>query len=312
MSGLAATTALAVVPLRRADATVFGALIFAWSADHELRPANRDLKRAIGGITAQALERARLSAEQAAQISVLAEREVVRDAFLAVLSHELRTPVTTIYGASALLMRQQSPTDSAGLAHDIHDEAERLRRIVDDLLVLSRSERGAIEMSPEPVLVQRTVTEVVNRIRRRHPDAVINITADEHQEAALADPTALNQVVTNLVTNAVKYAGAAGPIEVSVRQRSTDVLVTVDDSGPGLGDQPESVFELFHRAEHTRRQASGSGIGLYVARELIRAMDGEIGGSNRPQGGATFFFTLPLEDPDDHAPQRPGDPAVSA
>src|SRR3954449_3770217 len=297
LSGLDANTALAVVPLRRANASVFGALIFAWSADHELRPANRDLKRAIAGITGQALERARLSAEQAEQIAVLADREVVRDAFLAVLSHELRTPVTTIYGASALLMRQQSPTDGAGLAHDIHDEAERLRRIVDDLLVLSRSERGAIEVSPEPVLVQRTVSEVVGRIRRRHPEAVINIAADEHQEAALADPTALNQVVTNLVTNAVKYAGDAGPIDVSVRQRSTDVLVTVDDRGPGLGDAPESVFQLFHRAEHTKRTASGSGIGLYVARELVHAMGGEISGGNRADGGATFSFTLPLEDP---------------
>jgi two-component system sensor histidine kinase KdpD len=306
MTGLAATTALAVVPLRRADGSVFGALIFAWSVDHELRPANRDLKRAIAGITAQALERARLSAEQASQIAALAEREVVRDAFLAVLSHELRTPVTTIYGASALLIRQQSPTDGAGLAHDIHDEAERLRRIVDDLLVLSRSERGAIEVSPEPVLVQRTVAEVVGRIRRRHPAAVINISADEHQEAALADPTALNQVVANLVSNAVKYAGDAGPIDVSVRQRSADVLVTVDDRGPGLGDAPETVFQLFHRAEHTRRRASGSGIGLYVARELVWAMGGEIGGSNRPDGGATFSFTLPLEDPETNGPRKEG------
>jgi signal transduction histidine kinase len=186
--------------------------------------------------------------------------------------------------------------DGAGLAHDIHDEAERLRRIVDDLLVLSRSERGSIEVSPEPVLVQRTVQDVVGLIGRRHPDAVINVAADRHQEPALADPTALNQVVTNLVTNAVKYAGQAGPIDVTVRQRTSDVIVTVDDRGPGLGEQPESVFELFHRAEHTKRRASGSGIGLYVARELVRAMGGDITGGNRPDGGATFSFTLPLED----------------
>jgi two-component system sensor histidine kinase KdpD len=293
---LAEATALAVVPLRAADASAFGALIFAWSSEHELRPANRDLKRAIAGITAQALERARLAAEQSRQLDALAERDVVRDAFLAVLSHELRTPVTTIYGASALLMREDGAGDGAGLAQDIHDEAERLRRIVDDLLVLSRSERGSIEVSPEPVLVQRTVQDVVGLIGRRHPDAEINVVADRHQEPALADPTALNQVVTNLVTNAVKYAGHAGPIDVTVRQRTSDVIVTVDDRGPGLGEQPESVFELFHRAEHTKRRASGSGIGLYVARELVRAMGGDITGGNRPEGGATFSFTLPLED----------------
>jgi two-component system sensor histidine kinase KdpD len=294
-AGFGASAAIALVPLARGDGVPFGALILGWHTDHEFKPANRDLKRAIARITAQALERAELYALQAARIEDMAEREVVREAFLAVLSHELRTPVTTIFGASALLARTGGG-DEAGLLADIHDESERLRRIVDDLLVLSRSERGAIQVEPEPLLLQRTIRDIVDGLGRRYPQADLRFEAPKLLPAALADPTAIVQVVHNLVTNAIKYAGRDGPIEVTIAQEGSMAVVTVVDSGPGLGDEPDRVFVLFHRAAHTRKQASGTGIGLYVARELVQAMGGEISGTNRPEGGAQFRFTLPTAD----------------
>jgi two-component system sensor histidine kinase KdpD len=287
------SAAVAAVPLTRSDGIVFGALLLGWRTTHAFRPANRELKRAVARITAQALERAELHALQAARIEDLAERETVREAFMAVLSHELRTPVTTIFGASALLARVQTDDDT-GLLGDIHAEAERLRRIVDDLLVLSRSERGAIEVSPEPTLLQRSVRDIVDDIGRRYPHADIRFEAAQFLPSAMADPTALVQVVHNLVTNAIKYAGHDGPIEVAVSASGPMAVVTVSDSGPGLGADTDRVFGLFHRAEHTRKRASGTGIGLYVARELVRAMGGDIIGFNREVGGACFRFTLPL------------------
>ncbi len=292
--GFARFAAIAVVPMARGDGRPFGALLLGWHTPHEFRPANRDLKRAIARITAQALERADLYALQAARIEDLAEREEVREAFLAVLSHELRTPVTTIFGASALLAR--AADDDTGLLADIQDEAERLRRIVDDLLVLSRSERGAIQVAPEPMLLQRTVRGIVEDIGRRYPAAELRFDAPKFLPTAEADPTALVQVVHNLVTNAIKYAGQDGPIEVTIEEAGAMAAVSVTDHGPGLGAEPEQVFALFHRAAHTRKRASGTGIGLYVARDLVRAMGGEISGSNRPGGGAMFRFTLPLEE----------------
>ena len=292
-AGFGASAAIAVVPLRRTNGETFGALLFGWSRDHEFKPANRDLKRAVARITATSLERAELYAAQVDQISDLAEREMVRDAFLAVLSHELRTPVTTIIGASALL-RRTGASDDSGLLVDIQEEAERLRRIVDDLLVLSRSERGAIELSPEPILLQRTIRSIVDDFGRRYPSVDLRFDAQPSVPAALADPTALGQVVHNLVTNAIKYAGSDGPIEVTVRAVDDVITIVVADHGPGLGEQPEAVFTLFHRASHTARRAAGTGIGLYVARELVNAMGGTITGTNRPEGGAMFEFTLPV------------------
>jgi signal transduction histidine kinase len=110
--------------------------------------------------------------------------------------------------------------------------------------------------------------------------------------------------VHNLVVNALKYAGGFGPIDVTVKVEHTQpaagsldtacAVVTVSDRGPGLGDDPDAVFRLFFRAEHTSRLASGTGIGLYVARELVRAMGGEIEAQNRRDGGAAFRFTVPL------------------
>jgi two-component system, OmpR family, sensor histidine kinase KdpD len=284
--------ALAAVPLARGDGRPFGALLLGWRGGHHLMAANRDLKRAIGRITAQALERAELYALQAARIEDFAEREVVREAFLAVLSHELRTPVTTIFGASALLTRGED--DETGLLGDIRDEADRLRRIVDDLLVLSRSERGAIQVEAEPVLLQRRVRAIVEDIGHRHPQADLAFDAPRLLPPAEADPTALVQVVHNLVTNAIKYAGEDGRIDITIAHEGEMAAVSVADHGPGLGDDSERVFELFHRAAHTRKRASGTGIGLYVARELVRAMGGEVIGANRPEGGALFRFTLPL------------------
>ncbi|HET9344741.1 MAG TPA: ATP-binding protein [Candidatus Limnocylindrales bacterium] len=289
-----ASAAIAVVPLQRTSGMPFGALLFGWRTDHVFKPANRDLKRAVARITAQSLERAELYAAQAARISDLAEREMVRDAYLAVLSHELRTPVTTIFGASAILARTETDEGTAGLLRDIQEEAERLRRIVDDLLVLSRSERGAIEIGPEPILLQRTVGGIVEDVARRFPQAEVRFYAEPLLPPALADPTALVQVTYNLVTNAIKYAGQDGPIEVTIEADSDAAAISVTDHGPGLGDEPDAVFALFHRAEHTKRRAAGTGIGLYVARELVRAMGGEIVGANRPEGGASFRFTLPL------------------
>jgi len=284
--------ALAAVPLARGDGRPFGALLLGWRGGHQLKAANRDLKRAIGRITAQSLERAELYALQAARIEDFAEREVVREAFLAVLSHELRTPVTTIFGASALLARGEN--DETGLLADIRDEADRLRRIVDDLLVLSRSERGAIQVEAEPVLLQRRVRAIVEDIGHRYPQADLAFDAPRLLPPAQADPTALVQVIHNLVTNAIKYAGGDGRIDITIAEDGEMAAVSVADHGPGLGDDSEQVFELFHRAAHTRRRASGTGIGLYVARELVRAMGGEVTGANRPEGGALFRFTLPL------------------
>ena len=108
-----------------------------------------------------------------------------------------------------------------------------------------------------------------------------------------ADQTAIRQVLHNLLSNAIKYAGDAGPIQVRAAVVGERLEVTVADRGPGPGADPEALFRLFYRAPHTARIASGTGIGLYVARELVRAMGGSLEAITRPGGGAVFRLTLP-------------------
>jgi PAS domain S-box-containing protein len=239
--------------------------------------------------------------EQQQEESLSREREAreAAEAFLAVMSHELRTPVTTIYGTSSLLTRDPDRSDARELLVDIQDEAERLLRIVDDLLVLSRVERGVVLLTPEPVVVRHLVADVLAAVRRRYPSTEIRVEGSV-LTPVLADATALRQVLHNLLTNAAKYAGREGPIDVCLGESGRWVVIEVLDRGPGVGEQPEDLFQLFHRAPDAARLAPGSGIGLYVARQLIRAMGGSIDAGPRPGGGASFVVRLPASgDADD-------------
>jgi PAS domain S-box-containing protein len=238
--------------------------------------------------------------EQRQEESLAREREKreAAEAFMAVMSHELRTPVTTIYGTASLLTRDPDRPDTRDLLADISDEAERLLRIVDDLLVLSRVERGVVILTPEPIVVRHLVVDVLATVRRRYPSARIEVEGTTLMPA-LADPTALRQVIHNLLTNAAKYAGNDGPILVRLSEVEGHVQIEVLDQGPGLGSQPEDLFLLFHRSPSASRMAPGSGIGLYVARQLVRAMGGTIDAGSRPEGGARFVIRLPGSAEDD-------------
>jgi PAS domain S-box-containing protein len=239
--------------------------------------------------------------ERQQEESLAREREAreAAEAFMAVMSHELRTPVTTIYGTASLLTRDPDRADTRDLLADIEEEAERLVRIVDDLLVLSRVERGVVLLTPEPVLLRHVLTDVLAIVRRRYPSAQIEVQGSV-PTPVLADATAVRQILHNLLTNAAKYAGRDGPIVLRLMETERWVEISILDSGPGLGDQPEDLFQLFYRSPHSARLASGTGIGLYVARQLVRAMGGSIDASTRPEGGASFVVRLPASrDTDD-------------
>lgn len=224
-----------------------------------------------------------------------------RDAFLGVLSHELRTPITTIYGGSELLQRGMDAERGAEVINDIRDESERLARLVEDLLVMTRIEGGTVEISDEPILIQRLLPIVVQSFHAQRPDVKVSLTVDPRLSAVRGDPTYVEQVVRNLLTNAARYGrGAESGVELTaVEQEGVEVCVRVLDRGPGLGESdPERLFELFYRTEAARSVPGGAGIGLFVCRHLIEAMGGRIWASNREGGGAEFGFTLPVVESD--------------
>jgi signal transduction histidine kinase len=216
------------------------------------------------------------------------------------MSHELRTPITTIYGTTKLFDRAaESPDLMRSMLVDIEAEADRLYRLVEDLLILSRSESG-IEIEGEPVLLQHVIRSVVTGEAARWPEVRFASRVPAGLPPVSGDRTHLEQVVRNLLSNAAKYSGAGTDVEVRAEVEVNEIAVRVLDSGPGFaGDEADSLFELFYRSPTTAKKATGAGIGLYVSRALIEAMGGRIWARPRPTGGAEFGFTVPILDPEE-------------
>lgn len=230
-------------------------------------------------------------ARESSSQGLIDERD--REAFLDILSHELRTPVTTIYGGAQLLATKDLSSDRRrSLAADVRVEADRLYSLVEDLVILVRSERDGIHPVDEPVAIGRLIIGAIEREIIRHPDAHIRLLGDRDAAVDRADEGLVTHVLRNLLDNALRYGGAAGPIEVIVGGSPTEVTVRVVDRGeaPIPDAQP---FGLSARPPTTAAGRAGAGIGLYVADRLIKAMHGRMWAA-QPEGraGAEFGFAL--------------------
>ena len=224
------------------------------------------------------------------------QKQAVRDTFIGVLSHELRTPVTTIYAGSKVLARSGGSLDEEvrrTVFEDIHIEAERLHRLVEDVIALTRFGEDELEIGDEPVLLQRILPGVIRSEQNRWPGTTFQLDLPGGVPTVAADPTYVEQVVRNLLSNAAKYGGPGSTVEVNVESTDTEVLVHICDNGPGFPvEEADRLFELFFRSPSTAGTATGAGIGLFVCARLIRAMGGRIWAVPRPEGGAEFGFSL--------------------
>jgi two-component system sensor histidine kinase KdpD len=222
----------------------------------------------------------------------------IRDAFGGMISHELRTPITTIYGMMQVLRRSHGrmPEDQrAQLIEDVESEADRLRRLVEDLLVLGRAESGRLEVEREPLALGHLLRRAMEDESRRWPRHRFSAAIPSYLPIVLGEAVAVEQVVRNLLTNAAKYSPADSPILLSVAEVDGGVKVTVADEGIGLPDgDPSLLFDLYYRSPEARRQAAGAGIGLFVCRQLLAAMGGSITARRRDPAGSEFAFTLPV------------------
>jgi signal transduction histidine kinase len=225
----------------------------------------------------------------------------IREAFLSVLSHELRTPITTIYAGSSVLARRPtlSPPATQTLARDISAEAARLYDLVEDLLVLARLERRVLEPIDEPVSVQRSVDATIRMIADRLGDVPIERRGDEDVPPVHGDATYVEQACRNLVLAAVRYAGPEPDRELVVELRTDaaagEVAVAVLDRGPALApDELDRAFELPDNSAVGR--LAGSGVGPFVCRHLITAMGGRTWARNRDGGGLEMGFALRIDE----------------
>ena len=229
-----------------------------------------------------------------ADVTARKETELLRDAFLGVLSHELRTPVTTISGCAQLLVARGKRLDAATrdeLAGDIAAESDRLCRMIDDLLVLAQAERGLDLTARNATLVQHRLRSVAQGLASEWPDRKFTCRIPADVPPVTGDDGYLDQVLWNLLGNAAKYGRRE--VTTSVAVHADEVTIEVADDGPGIPPAEQArVFELFARVEATSR-LPGTGIGLFVVRRLVEAMGGRVEVANGPKGGAAFTVTLP-------------------
>ncbi len=222
----------------------------------------------------------------------LAREDEVRRALVADVAHELRTPVTILQASLEQLVDGSLEPEVERLA-SLHDEVLRLARILQDLQSLAAAQAAGLDMTVEQVDLAEVAGEVIERLRGPFATAEIEPRADLATAVVLGDPSRLDQVVTNLLTNALKFTPPGGDVHVSVSRMNGEARMEVEDSGPGIApDEIDHVFERFWRGG-AARSASGSGVGLAVVAELVRAHHGRVEVASSPGEGARFLVTLP-------------------
>ena len=224
------------------------------------------------------------------------ETASLHEVFVDVLSHELRTPITSIYGGARLLLDDRlAPETRASLLSDIAAEAEQLARLVEDLLAIARLERDAGDRGDEPVLLQHMATAAAEAEERRWPGRQVRVDVTSEVPAVRGDAGLIIQVLRNLIATAMKYSPDNELVVVTLGHDADAAHATVSDRGPGApAEAGRDAFELFHRSPQVAAQVYGTGISLYVARALIEAQDGSVWLHSRPGGGTEVGFRLPL------------------
>jgi two-component system sensor histidine kinase KdpD len=262
-----------------------------------LIPEQLHLLETFASQAALALERVALS-EEAQRAQVQAETERMRSSLLSSVSHDLRTPLAVITGATSSLVEGAVTLDPATrveLAQTAYDEATRLNRLVGNLLDMTRLESGALQVRKEWQPLEEVVGATLTRLHDRLRDHSVTVTLPPDGPLVPLDSVLVEQVLINLLENAIKYTPPGSPIELSATGAGDVVTVTVADRGPGIaaGDE-QRIFDKFYRAR-AGTGSGGVGLGLTICRGIVEAHGGRIWAENRPGGGAAFHFTLPIE-----------------
>jgi signal transduction histidine kinase len=227
----------------------------------------------------------------------LRELDRLKDEFIAVTSHELRTPLASVYGAAMTLQRQELDREQReSLLGIIYRESGRLARLVDQVLWASRLESGRVTAEVESCDPGELVAEVVAAEHTHLPPSVsLTVAAGDDVPNVAADSEKVKQVLINLIDNAVKYSTEGGAIEVSLRSVDDRVRFAVRDNGLGIPlVEQQRIFEKFHRLDpNMSRGVGGTGLGLYICKQLIDQMHGRIWVTSREGEGSTFTFELP-------------------
>ncbi len=223
-----------------------------------------------------------------------------REAFLSIASHELRNPLTTMLGRAQLLLRRAAKDASLSERdqRDINvivDQSNRVNSMLNDLLDVSRIGAGQFVMEFAPVEVTALLRRVITETQPTLQHHVLHLQGGEHAMVVNGDAGRLEQVFRNLLNNAVKYSPEGGSVLVELQQSSHHAMVRVTDSGIGIAAEAlPHLFQRFYRVPGATRHASGTGIGLYVVKEIVQRHHGSVSVVSEPRVGSTFIVQLPL------------------
>ncbi len=271
-------------------------------------PEELDLLSGLAAQIAMVVHAALLRARQEETLRRLRELDEMKSDFVAITSHELRTPLAAVRGFVNTLRRRIDVLTSAETQEFlgiIDQQTERLIRLVEDLLVVSRIEAGKISFEPEPIEPYGFLERMVKGLGEAAPRVLLD-PAPDLPGRFVVDPHRLDQVLTNLIENALKFSPVETPVTLAAQRRDGSIAFSVADRGVGIprGERAR-IFERFHQADAaSTRNAEGAGLGLYITKRLVEAMGGTIEVESEIGEGSVFTVLLPVGSTDP-APARP-------
>jgi two-component system, OmpR family, sensor histidine kinase KdpD len=288
--------ALLAIPMRAANRPPVGVLaVVAGAGGTPLGTAERRMLASFASQAALAVDQAR-SEEAWAKARALEATDRLRRALLNSVSHDLRTPLASVLASASSLLDPDVPLDDQERKQfllTIEEEANRLARLVANLLDMSRIEAGAVDPRLAEVWLPDVVNPAVQRTRQMPSEQIIAVNVPETLPSVLVDPVRLEQVLSNVLDNARRYAGN-GLVRVDACRTRSGVELRVVDHGPGIPEaERERIFSHFYRLDSPARRGGGTGLGLAICRGLLEAMGGRIWVETAPGGGAAFVLRLP-------------------
>jgi PAS domain S-box-containing protein len=293
---------LLVLPLRTRREVIGALIIAANDPDRAMTDDKLPLAEVLAERASLAIENARLYTEQVEARHKLEDLSRLKDEFLSIASHELRTPVTSIKGYTQLakmLIKEGDLTTSEEYLDIALDQIDRMSRLILELLDVSRIETGRLEIRREPIAWAHFVRDVVHRHHTAVSDRRFHVSVPDDAKIVAGDRDRLEQVLGNLLENAVKYSPDGSDITVTVEDKGDAFVTAVCDRGIGIPvDELAQVFERFHRGRHvSSTNYGGLGLGLYITKQIIERHGGTIWVDSKEGQGTSFYFSLPAEDP---------------